>query len=53
MRRSVSIQVTGSGADADRAENVIRTALVAAGFRDVEAEKPSRHLSLVRRETDQ
>jgi hypothetical protein len=46
-RHDLQVQVRGARAEVERAERVIRSALTAAGFSDVEAEPKARHLRVV------
>ncbi len=47
-RHDLQVQVRGARAEVERAEWVIRSALTAAGFHDVEPEPEARHLRVVR-----
>lgn len=47
-RHDLSVQVRGARAEVERAERVIRSALTAAGFHDVESRPEGRHLRVIR-----
>lgn len=47
-RHDLQVQVRGARAEVERAEKVIRSALAAAGFSNVETEPETRQLRIVR-----